>query len=487
MNVVTIVLDTFRPDIIGPGKKLSFVETPALDQMAREGVVFDQAYGEGQPTLQVRRAFFTGRRSFPWRYNFDRRGHYHHAPGWHKIPPEQDTLAEILSKRGYMTGLIADVYHMFKPTMNYQRGFTSWEFIRGQEADNWKGGSLASIEEQMRQHVREPINWTRHATITQYLLNMRGRQSEDDYLCSQVLLQACDWLEDNATNSPFMLWVEAFDPHEPWDPPTAYADKYCPDYEGKDFIMPGAGFEHGEMTEQEVERTKALYYGEVTFVDKYVGAVLEKIDQLKLRDDTIVIVLSDHGTQVYDKGKFVKGASAMHPFNTGIVWQMRHPGGPAGKVVDRFVQTHDVMPTILDLLDVPFETDGESVWPLVTGEKDTLRDTIVCGWAEFSDGNATARASVRTDKWNFVHAVGREEEAPELYDIVADPEENVNVVADHPDVVSELKRPIEALTGQPLEAPMNEVCDPSPVPRSIYNSYRSAEADSPWGLGGIER
>ena len=106
MNVVAIVLDTFRADIIGPGKKMSFVETPCLDQMAREGVVFDQAYGEGQPTLEVRRAFFTGRRSFTWRYNFDRRGCWHHAPGWHKIPPEQDTLAEILSKRGTMTGFV---------------------------------------------------------------------------------------------------------------------------------------------------------------------------------------------------------------------------------------------------------------------------------------------------------------------------------------------------------------------------------------------
>ena len=65
MNLVAIVLDTFRHDIIGSGKKLGFVKTPNLDQLARESVVFDNAFGEGQPTLQIRRAFFTGRRSFP--------------------------------------------------------------------------------------------------------------------------------------------------------------------------------------------------------------------------------------------------------------------------------------------------------------------------------------------------------------------------------------------------------------------------------------
>ena len=472
MNVIAIVLDTFRSDIIGPGKKMSGVETPNLDQLAGESVVFDEAYGEGQPTLQIRRAFYTGRRSFPWRYNFDRRGHWHHAPGWHKIPPEQDTLAEILARHGYMTGLIADVYHMFKPTMNYWRGFTNYQFIRGQESDNYRSGTLESIEDQVRTHVREPINWRRHSTIVQYLWNMRGRQKEEDYLCGKVMHRACDWLDDNATNAPFMLWVEAFDPHEPWDPPKAYADKYCPNYDGKDFIMPGAGLEHGPMTDLEIERTKALYCGEVTFVDKCVGRLLSKIDDLKLWDDTIVVVLSDHGTQIMDKGYFGKMPKFLHPFNTGIVWQMRHPGGPHGKRVDAFVQSHDVMPTILDLLDVPCQTDGQTVWPLVTGEAESIRDTIVIGWAEFSTGNATARVSVRDKKWNYVTAVGRKEEAPELYDLAADPEEDHNVIAEHPDVVAEMRSHIETLIGEPLPGTMNEVCDPGSAPIGVYARQR---------------
>ena len=143
---------------------------------------------------------------------------------------------------------------------------------------------------------------------------------------------------------------------------------------------------------------------------------------------------------------------------------MRHPDGPTGERVNGFVQSHDVMPTILDLLDVPYHTDGESVWPLVTGETSSIRDTIVCGWAEFANGSATARASVRTDDWNFVHAVGREEHEPELYDLKTDPEETANVIADHPDVALELGREIEALTGQPLPGKLNEVCDDSSNP-----------------------
>ncbi len=101
MNVIVICLDTMRADIVGEGQRLSHVQTPSLDQLARDGVVFDRAFGEGQPTLQARRSFFTGMRCFPWRFNVDRRGLWHHAAGWHGIPPVQDTIAEILVERGY--------------------------------------------------------------------------------------------------------------------------------------------------------------------------------------------------------------------------------------------------------------------------------------------------------------------------------------------------------------------------------------------------
>jgi len=178
VNVICICLDTFRNDIVGQGKKLSYCQTPNLDEFRAGGVAFEGAHGEGQPTLQIRRAFLTGRRSFPWRYNFDRRGLWHHQPGWHKIPPEQDTIAEILVKRGYYTGMVADTYHMFKPTTNFTRGFVNYDFIRGQESDNWRGGTPDMIEAEMRQRVREPINWRKHATLVQYLYNMRGRERE---------------------------------------------------------------------------------------------------------------------------------------------------------------------------------------------------------------------------------------------------------------------------------------------------------------------
>ncbi len=477
MNIICICLDTFRADIIGEGKKYSHVQTPNLDAFASESIRFTRAFGEGQPTLQVRRGNFTGMRSFPWKYNFDRRGHWHHAPGWHKIPPEQDTIAEVLLERGYLTALIADTYHMFKPTMNFSRGFAHFDFIRGQESDNWQSGDPRLIEDQLRKHVREPINWQRHVGLVNYLLSQRHRQSEDDYSCARVFRAASDWLEDNHTVGPFFLWVDSFDPHEPWDPPKSYADIYFPDYSGKDFITPGSANEGGGPSEEERDRIEALYLGEVTFVDKWVGVLLDKIEALEIRDETLVVVMSDHGTQLRDHGSFGKGANKLHPFNTQLNLMIRHPDGPHDKDISAFVQNHDLMPTLLNLLDIPCGwTDGENMWQLVTQEKTFLRERIINGWAGFAVGNAVGRVSVRDDRWNFCTSVGyKDERGDELFDVRNDPEEKQNVASDHPDVVADRRRDVEALIGQPLPGHFIEVCDPGHAPMRVWLQKKLAE------------
>ncbi len=473
LNVVCICLDTFRADIIGPGRKMSFVETPHLDEFATKAVRFERAFGEGQPTLQTRRSLFTGMRTFPWRFNFDRRGHWHHAPGWHKIPPDQDTLAEILLGRGYLTGLVADTCHMFKPTMNYTRGFATYDFIRGQESDNWRFGSREAIVDAMRRHVREPVDWDRHVGLAQYLHNQRFRQSEQDYSCARVFRRAADWLDENAGNSPFFLWVDSFDPHEPWDPPSEYADRYMPDYDGKEFINPGAANEGDGRTDAERDRIRALYFGEVTLVDRWVGHLMDRLSQLKLWDDTIVMVMSDHGTQVLDHGAFGKGAGRLHPYNTQINWLVRHPGQPEPRAVDGFVQTHDLAPTLLRLLGVPADGfDGSDMWPLITRASHTVRDHVVIGWAGFANGPATGRASVRDDDWNYTVSLGDPSAQEELYDLSAAPDENDNVLDAHAAVAAMQRARVEAVIRQPLPATFPEVCDPSPAPSALYHGGR---------------
>ncbi|MCH8276947.1 MAG: sulfatase-like hydrolase/transferase [Bacteroidetes bacterium] len=176
MNVIVICCDTFRAYIVGDGKKLSFVRTPNLDDLAAESVVFDRCFAEGLPTIPVRRCVFTGKRSFPWRFGTENEGLQPAGAGWHPIPHELDTLAEILHDAGYATGLVSDLYHMFKPTMNFTRGFLSWRFVRGQENDGYRSGPLSRID--LAAHTPEdnpdPADYT---TVAQYLLNMLDTDS----------------------------------------------------------------------------------------------------------------------------------------------------------------------------------------------------------------------------------------------------------------------------------------------------------------------
>jgi arylsulfatase A-like enzyme len=171
---------------------------------------------------------------------------------------------------------------------------------------------------------------------------------------------------------------------------------------------------------------------------------------------------SDHGTQLLDQTRFGKGPDELHPFNTQIPLYIRHPSGPRNHSVDAFVQSHDLLPTLLRLLQVPYaNVDGQDAWSLVRGERQALRDHVVIGWAGFVTGNAGGRASVRDDEWNYVVSVHEEDPAPELYHLPTDPDEVENVHDQYPEVVAMQRSRLEAVVGQPLPAHLNEVCDPA--------------------------
>jgi arylsulfatase A-like enzyme len=438
MNVVVICCDTFRADIVGEGKKLSFVQTPHLDALASESVVFDRCFAEGLPTIPLRRCVFTGKRSFPWQFETENEGLQPSGSGWHPIPHELDTMAEILHDAGYVTGLVSDVYHMFKPTMNFTRGFLSWRFVRGQENDAYRSGPLSRID--LAAHTPEDDPDPRdHATIVQYLLNQLDRQEgEENYMAATVFRNAAQWVEDNRGNKPFFLWVDSFSPHEMWDPPRQYADAYFKDDSVKDYIHHSAMNNH-EPSNAEIERTKALYYGYTTFVDRWIGHLLESIDRAGVADDTVVMFLSDHGTQLMDRGKFGKGGRDLFPFNTQMNWTIRHPDGPRGKHSDAWVQDQDVFTTVLKMCGVDHDP-GDGLDALALAASGELgRDHAVTGWGQF--------ANVRDKRWS-AHFDCRGTDAPVVYNLESDPEEIAPVTGVASGVTKEAERRLVDVTGE---------------------------------------
>lgn len=476
MNLIVICLDTLRRDIVAHTYPVA-VETPTLDVLAAESAVFTSAFGEGEPTIPVRRALFTGRRSFPWRFDYDTAGVWPSERGWHRIPAEQPTLAELLMAQGYKTAMMADTYHMFKPTMNFTRGFINYEFIRGQETDNWKGGSVESVADLARCFKHGEIDSTVDGFLLQYLFNNGWRQNEDDWTSARLFRAATEWIDANASERPFFLWIDSFDPHEPWDPPRQYADRYAPrpSGDGKEFIMPNT---YGkEANSEEAARIRALYCGEIAWVDHLIGQFIDHLRAQHILDDTLLMVMSDHGTELRDHGQWGKTASHLYVHNTQLNWMIRHPEGVGkGRELAQFAQNHDVLPTALGLLGVEAPTvDGQDHSAALAGKPVEEREFVITGWGDF--------ASVRDREWNYIVNFETSGEGTRLFHLPSDPGEQTDVVAEHPDVVAKQRERLESFLGHQLPTTLCDRTYPSTLAIRAYYQARTEQRQRERGRG----
>ena len=465
-NLVLICSDTFRADYLGCYGN-DWIKTPRLDELAAQSASFLDCYGEGLPTLPARRVMLTGRRIIPFRM-IKQPNDLVGLPGWHPLFAEDVALSETLSDRGYATCFVTDVYHMMKPGKNFHRGFEYWYWIRGEEDDRFH------MRDETRIHdVYEKVRFGRARSGQPHkewaVQHMNGRvqwNTDADTFVARVMQRGMDWLDDYTLDRPFFLYLDCFDPHEPWDPPREYADLYDPGYEGQDpWLPPGHVDQLGPG--ETFERVRACYAGEVTMVDRWVGKVLDKLRSLKLMDNTLVVFTSDHGCMMGEQGEIHKGGDRLRHQVTRVPLIVRHPEGQgAGRKLRGFVQHQDIMPTALRLIGqpIPDRVNGDDFWPMVTDAKPGLRDTVVSAFGWY--------ASVRTAEWNLV-TLWQDVDMPaghtprrELYHLTDDPDELTNVIDRHPAVVADLKARLDAYIqrGQPDTggtAIVSEQVDPS--------------------------
>lgn len=413
MNVLLVVVDSVRRDHLGVYGSRD-TRTPAIDELARSSTRFTQARPEAMPTVQVRRCVHTGTRTFPTRNWWPRKGDSVRMPGWQPIPEEQVTLAEILAAAGYFTSFITDTPHLFKPSMNFHRGFQHWNLVRGQPADGFRGGAVP-------------------------------RRSEQDHAAPRVFTAAMDLLEEARRLGPFLMVVDSYDPHEPWDPPASWVAEYGDrDFAGPEPSAPAYGWAD-YLTEAQLRRMRLLYRAELSMVDAWFGRFIEEIDRRRLLDDTLVVFLSDHGVLLGEHNLVGKPVSeSLWPEITDVPLLVRHPEHARERTDDRFVSTHDVVPTILGALGIapPFELPGLDLTPILAGRPRRVarRDHLTMGYA--------GHAMIRTDRWALTTT--SDGGTRRLFDTAADPGFTRDVAADNPQVVRRLLGRLERDAGGPL-------------------------------------
>ena len=368
LNVILVTIDTLRADRLHCYGNRG-IETPTLDSVAQHGVLFENAVAQAPLTPPSHASIFTGTNP-----------NVHHVrnTGGFALPSSSVTLATILKAQGWDTAAFVGATVLKKAT-GFGLGFNVYD-------------------DQMPKPERG--------------------QEEREYperRASVVVDHALNWVQSQSSRQ-FFVWVHLYDPHEPYDPPAPFREKY----------------------------RKNLYDGEVAYTDQQLGRFLDAVGKKSPVDKTLIVVLADHGESLGDHGEFNHGVF-LYDSTLRIPLLISGPGVPSGVRVSQQARTIDVMPTILELLGgkPPAICQGVSLIPGFSGGnlattfsyEETLYPKMNMGWAELR--------GIRTARWKYIRAP-----KPELYDLAQDPGETTNVIYAHPKESGELEAALKKLSSE---------------------------------------
>lgn len=384
-NVILILLDSLNRHFL-PIYGNNWVKASNIERLADRSIIFDQHYMCSAPCMPARHDIFTGWAEFLWR-------------PWGPLEPYDNPLVKLLKQKGITTQLITDHYHYFeRGGENYHIDFDGWEFIRGHENDPW---------------ITEPVIIPEHrGIITQrYARNMSRIKREEDFFAPRTFRMAVNWLEDNYNkHDKFFLMIDEFDPHEPFHIPFPYDNMYDDDWTGPLYFWESYGFCLDD--EKGIKHVRAQYAGKITMVDRWLGRFLDKIDDFNLWDNSVIILMTDHGHYLGEHGLYGKPPSPCYQSFAHLPLLIHLPKDVnAGKRISALTSNIDIYATILDafgLHPIGF-THSRSILPLARGEANKIRDFVLYGYfgeyIHYSDGVYTyLRAPNQDDSPLFIYS-----------------------------------------------------------------------------------
>jgi len=457
-NVVVVVLDTARYADVRTTVD-GTQTTPFLNELASTGTSFEAAYTPVPWTLPAHASLFTG--TYPSKHGAHA-GHKH-------LSDELTTIAELFAAAGYSTVAVSN-NTWISEEFGFGRGFETfhktWQYVQndvdlGSVAREYEG--MAKLRELAAAMFEgNPVLNLANAVYGQFLRNAtdNGARKTNRWIRS--------WLRDRRGADPFFLFVNYLEPHLPYRPPREHAAQFLPDgttyEEAMDVSQDAWAYLAGKTShsERDFEALRALYRGELSYVDQRVRELKETLVRAGAWDDTVLVVTGDHGENIGDHG-LMDHQYCLYETLTHV--PLLACGGPFsdGESVRDRVQLTDVGPTLAELAgldedDVCDQFQGRSFHP------DTAADTRKLVFGEYLSPQPSMEAlekrvgplsdevfrydrslrMVRDARYKLVRG---SDGSRELYEVTTDPDEKSNVVDELPDVAERLEGTLEAWLG----------------------------------------
>ncbi|HUZ13393.1 MAG TPA: sulfatase-like hydrolase/transferase [Caulobacteraceae bacterium] len=360
-NAIVILLDSLNRHMLGAYGGTEF-ETPNLDRFARGAVRFTGHHTGSLPCMPARHDILCGALDFLWK-------------AWGSVEIWEDAITHALRRAKVTTQLVSDHPHLFETGgENYHADFTAWDYQRGHEGDAWK--------------TRSDPSWAGAPSFGRGWMpydSSRGWfRGEADFPGPRTMAAAARWVEENAgQHERFFLFVDEFDPHEPFDTPEPWASKYDPDWRGPHLIWPpyAVGAQaRGIIDARQGRQIRSQYGAKLSMIDHWLGKLMDAVEARGLFEDTLVMVVTDHGHYLGEKDCWGKPGCPIYAPLGHIPLLIRAPGVAAGTCA-ALTTAVDIFATLADIFDVQVRqrTHGRSLMPLLRREADQVRDWLVTG------------------------------------------------------------------------------------------------------------
>lgn len=373
MKAIMVMYDSLRRDMLPVYNPSTPLDMPNFKRLADHSVTFDQSYVCSMPCMPARREIHTGRANFLHR-------------SWGPIEPFDNSMPEILRKNGVHSHLATDHYHYVQDGgATYCGRYSTWDCFRGQESDEWQGDCVQDKSElppQVLMNEATPSFFTemRKRGGWQNMANRSVISSKEQYPQAQTFANGLKFMEKNAEADNWFLQIETFDPHEPFSSPEEFHGKWFdPD---DTFALDWPPYAKVAEDEETIQKMRKKYFALAEFCDACLGQVLDKMDELDLWKDTMLIVNTDHGFFLGEHDWWGKGTMPDYEELTHtpmFIWDPR--AGVKGVKRQSVVQTIDLAPTVLGYfgLPIPAEMTGKDLEKLISADE-AVREYAIFGY-----------------------------------------------------------------------------------------------------------